>query len=94
MDDGLTVGADGRFSRVRKLSGIKATLTSAPVELLWFRLPRLAGDPQGTGIVSPRFGKGHILLMIDRADHWHGSRSRRSQPMDGKQHLHRLGRGL
>ncbi|MCI0681058.1 MAG: FAD-dependent oxidoreductase [Gemmataceae bacterium] len=66
----LTVGADGRFSRVRKLSGIKATQTSAPVELLWFRLPRLAGDPQGTGIVSPRFGKGHILLMIDRADHW------------------------
>ena len=66
----LTVGADGRFSRVRKLSGIKPTLTSAPVELLWFRLPRLAGDPEGTGIVSPRFGKGHILLMIDRADHW------------------------
>src|SRR5207247_2653542 len=33
-------------------------------------LPRLAGDPEGTGIVSPRFGKGQILLMIDRADHW------------------------
>ena len=44
--------------------------TSSPVELLWFRLPRLAGDPEETGIVSPRFGKGQILLMIDRADHW------------------------
>jgi 2-polyprenyl-6-methoxyphenol hydroxylase-like FAD-dependent oxidoreductase len=66
----LTVGADGRFSRVRKLAGLRAVQTSSPVELLWFRLPRLAGDPEGTGIVSPRFGKGQILLMIDRADHW------------------------
>src|SRR5262249_37763285 len=24
----------------------------------------------GTGIVSPHFGKGGILLTIDRADHW------------------------
>jgi 2-polyprenyl-6-methoxyphenol hydroxylase-like FAD-dependent oxidoreductase len=66
----LTVGADGRFSRVRKLAGIPALTTSSPVELLWFRLPRRLGDPEGTGIVSPRFGKGQMLLMIDRADHW------------------------
>src|SRR5262249_42198022 len=66
----LTVGADGRFSRVRKLAGIKAVVTSSPLELLWFHLPRLPGDPPGTGVVSPRFGKGRILLMIDRADHW------------------------
>jgi 2-polyprenyl-6-methoxyphenol hydroxylase-like FAD-dependent oxidoreductase len=66
----LTVGADGRFSRVRKLAGFKPIQTSAPVELLWFRLPRLPGDPPGTGIVSPRFGKAGILLMIDRTDHW------------------------
>lgn len=66
----LTVGADGRFSRLRKLGGFRTVQTSAPVELLWFRLPRLPGDPEGTGIVSPRFGKGSVLLMIDRADHW------------------------
>jgi 2-polyprenyl-6-methoxyphenol hydroxylase-like FAD-dependent oxidoreductase len=66
----LTVAADGRFSRLRKLAGLRTSRTSAPVELLWFRLPRLAGDPEGTGIVSPRFGPGHVLLMIDRADHW------------------------
>jgi len=66
----LTVAADGRFSRVRKLADLPAIPTSSPVELLWFRLPRLAGDPEGTGIVSPRFGKRQILLMIDRADHW------------------------
>ena len=66
----LTVGADGRFSRVRKAAGIRAIQTSSPVELLWFHLPRLPGDPPGTGIVSPRFGRGKIMLMIDRADHW------------------------
>jgi 2-polyprenyl-6-methoxyphenol hydroxylase-like FAD-dependent oxidoreductase len=66
----LTVGADGRFSRVRKLAGLRAIPTSSPVELLWFHLPRLPGDPEGTGIVSPRFGRGHALIMIDRADHW------------------------
>ena len=66
----LTVGADGRFSRVRKLGGFRVIQTSSPIELLWFRLPRMPGDPEGTGVVSPRFGKGHILIMIDRADHW------------------------
>src|SRR5262249_39143214 len=34
----LTVGADGRFSRVRKQVGFRAVQTSSPVELLWFRL--------------------------------------------------------
>lgn len=42
----LTVGADGRFSRVRHLAGIEPVVLSPPMELLWFRLPRLAGDAQ------------------------------------------------
>lgn len=42
----LTVGADGRFSRVRHLAGIEPVVLSEPMELLWFRLPRLAGDAQ------------------------------------------------
>jgi 2-polyprenyl-6-methoxyphenol hydroxylase-like FAD-dependent oxidoreductase len=66
----LTVGADGRFSRLRKLGGFTTIQTSSPIELLWFRLPRLHGDPEGTGIASVRFGEGQILIMIDRADHW------------------------
>lgn len=66
----LTVGADGRFSRVRKLAGFMPITTSSPVELLWFRLPRLPGDPPGTGVATTRFGKGRMLILIDRADHW------------------------
>src|SRR5262249_20606432 len=42
----LTVGADGRFSRVRRLAEIKPITLAAPIELLWFRLPRLPGDAQ------------------------------------------------
>jgi 2-polyprenyl-6-methoxyphenol hydroxylase-like FAD-dependent oxidoreductase len=40
----LTVGADGRFSRVRRLAGIEPVVLAPPMELLWFRLPRLPGD--------------------------------------------------
>lgn len=40
----LTVGADGRFSRVRQLAGIEPIVLSDPMELLWFRLPRVPGD--------------------------------------------------
>ncbi len=40
----LTIGADGRFSRVRQLAGIEPVVLSDPMELFWFRLPRLAGD--------------------------------------------------
>ncbi len=66
----LTVGADGRFSRMRKLGEFEQIETSSPIELLWFRLPRLPGDPEATGVASPRFGKGYVLILIDRADHW------------------------
>jgi 2-polyprenyl-6-methoxyphenol hydroxylase-like FAD-dependent oxidoreductase len=42
----LTVGADGRFSQVRHLADMTPVTLSAPLELLWFRLPRLAGDDE------------------------------------------------
>src|SRR5262249_6216504 len=42
----LTVGADGRFSRVRHLAWIEPVMLAAPIELLWFPLPRLLGDAQ------------------------------------------------
>jgi 2-polyprenyl-6-methoxyphenol hydroxylase-like FAD-dependent oxidoreductase len=40
----LTVAADGRFSRVRHLAGIRPVTLSPPLELLWFRLPKRPGD--------------------------------------------------
>ena len=65
----LTVGADGRFSKMRKLSGLgeQAIRTSPPMDVLWFRLPRRADDPDG---VMGRFGAGHVLIQLDRGDKW------------------------
>jgi 2-polyprenyl-6-methoxyphenol hydroxylase-like FAD-dependent oxidoreductase len=63
----LTVGADGRGSRVRRLAGIEPIKTSPPMDVLWFKLPREPGDAEG---LVGQFGRGHIAIMLDRNDHW------------------------
>src|ERR671921_445265 len=63
----LTVGADGRGSRVRKLAGFEPVKTSPPMDVLWFKLPRKKEDPAG---IVGRFGRGHIAVMLDRQDYW------------------------
>lgn len=66
----LTVGADGRFSRVRHLAGFQPIQTSPLLELLWFRLRRLPEEPQEYGGVFPRIGGGRLMVVFDRIDHW------------------------
>jgi 2-polyprenyl-6-methoxyphenol hydroxylase-like FAD-dependent oxidoreductase len=63
----LTVGADGRGSRVRRLAGFEPVKTSPPMDVLWFKLPRKKEDPAG---IVGRFGRGHVAVMLDRDDHW------------------------
>ncbi len=63
----LTVAADGRFSRVRKLAGFEPIKTSPPMDVLWFRLPYKEGESRETG---GRLVPGHILILLNRADHW------------------------
>jgi 2-polyprenyl-6-methoxyphenol hydroxylase-like FAD-dependent oxidoreductase len=63
----LVVGADGRFSRLRRLAGFAAVKSSPPMDVLWFRLPRRPDDPHG---VMGRFGHGHLLVELDRGDEW------------------------
>ena len=65
----LTVGADGRGSRVRRLSGFEPIKTSPPMDVLWFKLPRKKEDPEG---IVGRFGRGHAAVMLDRDDYWQG----------------------
>jgi 2-polyprenyl-6-methoxyphenol hydroxylase-like FAD-dependent oxidoreductase len=65
----LTIGADGRFSRLRQLAGFEPIKTSPPMDVLWFRLPRSPQDPKGKGL-DGRIRDGHLLAIIDRLDYW------------------------
>jgi 2-polyprenyl-6-methoxyphenol hydroxylase-like FAD-dependent oxidoreductase len=63
----LIVGADGRSSTVRERAGLEIIDLGAPMDVLWMRLPRRAGDPpQSLG----RVNSGAILIMLDRGDYW------------------------
>src|SRR5262249_31439008 len=53
----LTVGADGRHSIVREKAGLEVVELGAPIDVLWMRLSRRAGDPSQT---LGRFRAGRI----------------------------------
>jgi 2-polyprenyl-6-methoxyphenol hydroxylase-like FAD-dependent oxidoreductase len=63
----LTVGADGRFSRMRRLAGFQPIASSAPMDVLWFRLPQHPGDGEESG---GHIGNGHIAIMLNRFEYW------------------------
>jgi 2-polyprenyl-6-methoxyphenol hydroxylase-like FAD-dependent oxidoreductase len=63
----LVVGCDGRDSVVRRASGLASRAFGAPIDVWWFRLPRVPGDPPGVaGWVRNR----QLMIMIDRGDYW------------------------
>jgi 2-polyprenyl-6-methoxyphenol hydroxylase-like FAD-dependent oxidoreductase len=66
----LTVGADGRFSQLRHLAGFEPIKTSPPMDVLWFRLPKLLGEPEVTGGAFGGIGRGRILILLERNDYW------------------------
>ncbi|HZO75461.1 MAG TPA: FAD-dependent oxidoreductase [Ktedonobacteraceae bacterium] len=63
----LTVAADGRFSRIRKLAGFEPITTSPPMDVLWFRLSR---RPTDADEIFGRFGRQLFLVFINRFDYW------------------------
>ncbi len=64
---GLTIAADGRHSTLREKSGLKVQDLGAPFDVLWLRLPVLAGDP--VDLVGKVRG-GQLFVMIYRTDYW------------------------
>ncbi len=67
----LTIAADGRFSRVRQLAGMKPVATAQPVDCLWFRLPHLLSDaPDAGGIYV---ADGRVMVLLDRGAEWQAS---------------------
>jgi 2-polyprenyl-6-methoxyphenol hydroxylase-like FAD-dependent oxidoreductase len=65
----LTVGADGRSSRVRQLAGIALRKQAPPMDVLWFRLARLASDDASANL-SVHLGAGYYFALTDRGQYW------------------------
>jgi 2-polyprenyl-6-methoxyphenol hydroxylase-like FAD-dependent oxidoreductase len=66
----LTVGADGRFSKVRHLAGFEPIKTSPPMDILWFSLPHLPEDSEYSDRVLGGFAMGRMLVVFDRVEYW------------------------
>ncbi|WP_062348885.1 FAD-dependent oxidoreductase [Herbidospora yilanensis] len=63
----LTVAADGRHSDLRAAVGFEPADIGAPMDVLWFRLPRHDGHPDD---VFLRPGRGTALVSFNRGDYW------------------------
>jgi 2-polyprenyl-6-methoxyphenol hydroxylase-like FAD-dependent oxidoreductase len=83
----LVVACDGRHSTLREAAGMQACEFGAPMDALWFRMPRSDSDPQDTfGIVD----RGHMMVLLNRDDYWQtaylvpkgGDRLLRDQPIE------------
>jgi 2-polyprenyl-6-methoxyphenol hydroxylase-like FAD-dependent oxidoreductase len=61
------VAADGRHSTLRQVLGWVPRELGAPMDVLWFRLPRHDTDVDG---LDMHVNRGGILLLIDRGDYW------------------------
>jgi 2-polyprenyl-6-methoxyphenol hydroxylase-like FAD-dependent oxidoreductase len=68
----LVVGADGRFSHVRRLAGFEPVKNSPPMDVLWFRLPKLPGEPEISSGAFGAIGGGRIFVLLERNDYWQG----------------------
>jgi 2-polyprenyl-6-methoxyphenol hydroxylase-like FAD-dependent oxidoreductase len=66
----LTVGADGRFSIIRRLAEFEPIKTAPPMDVLWFRLPKLPGELELDGGAFGGIAPGRIFIVLDRRDYW------------------------
>ena len=64
----LTVGADGRFSKVRNLADIEPVRSNPPMDILWFRLPKKPEDFHDK--LCFYVEGGLFSFVIDRGEEW------------------------
>ena len=65
----LTIGADGRFSKVRQLANAEIVRLSPGSDVLWFKLPRVERDPAGAE-TDIFLGDHNYIALLERDDHW------------------------
>jgi 2-polyprenyl-6-methoxyphenol hydroxylase-like FAD-dependent oxidoreductase len=63
----LVIAADGRSSILREKAGLPKKDLGAPIDVLWFRLPKTKTEENRTG---GTFGSGTLVVEIDRGDYW------------------------
>jgi 2-polyprenyl-6-methoxyphenol hydroxylase-like FAD-dependent oxidoreductase len=63
----LVVGCDGRHSTIRQAAGLEVQEFGVPIDVLWFRLSRRAGDPEQ---VLGNVNNGKVLILINRGDYF------------------------
>ena len=63
----LTIAADGRSSILREIAKLPKEDLGAPIDVLWFRLPK---DRTETNVTGGTFGAGTLVVQIDRGDYW------------------------
>jgi 2-polyprenyl-6-methoxyphenol hydroxylase-like FAD-dependent oxidoreductase len=62
----LVVACDGRHSTVRRAAGLEVQEFGVPIDVLWFRLSRRAGDPEE---LAGNINYGKALIVINRGDY-------------------------
>lgn len=63
----LVVACDGRYSELRRQSGLEVVERGAPIDVLWFRLARSGNDPEE---LLGRVDLGRIMVLINRGDYY------------------------
>jgi 2-polyprenyl-6-methoxyphenol hydroxylase-like FAD-dependent oxidoreductase len=63
----LTIGCDGRHSIVRHCARLEVEDIGAPMDVLWFRAGRRAGENES---LFARVDTGKMMVTFDRGDYW------------------------
>jgi 2-polyprenyl-6-methoxyphenol hydroxylase-like FAD-dependent oxidoreductase len=63
----LTIGCDGRHSIVRQRANLEVEEIGAPMDALWFRSGKRAGESES---VFARVETGKMMVTFDRGDYW------------------------
>ncbi|WP_084496900.1 FAD-dependent oxidoreductase [Nocardia amamiensis] len=67
----LTIGCDGRWSRVRREAGLPTIVFETPMDVWQVRIPK--SDSARDGEVFGRFGDGQVAVTMDRGDYYQTS---------------------
>ena len=65
----LTVAADGRASRLRKLASFEPKTNASAMDVMWLVLPRRDNEHE-IDMTGFRIGRGRLVVVLARADQW------------------------